>query len=329
MSLRLAEADECGSAAKCILPRQTHWEGVRLSDATQPRSLPMGAFRDRMQQDLQLAQYRPSTQESYLTCAHNFVAYFMRPPTELGREEIRRFLLTLTDRPSSQKMHYAAIKLLYTMTLQRPEEVAGIPWPKMRQKLPDILSLEEVAALLEAIETIMHRAVVMTTYGAGMRISEACSLCIGDIDSKRGLIHLRDAKRGRDRYVVLSPRLLECLREYWRATRQKGQYLFEGAQPGQYVDPRVIRKALKRAVEEVGIQKRVTPHSLRHAFATHLLEDGTDIRVIQVLLGHSSIRTTARYTRVSKSHIAAVTSTLDRLPKPKPTRKARRRKRRA
>jgi len=289
----------------------------------------MGVFRDRMQQDLQLAQYRPSTQESYLRCAKSFVAHFMRPPTQLGREEIRQFLLTLTDRPAAQKMHWAAIKLLFTMTLQRPEEVVDIPWPRIRQKLPDILSVEEVAALLEAIEAIMHRAVVMTTYGAGLRISETCSLGVGDIDSKRGLIHVRDGKRGRDRYVVLSPRLLECLREYWLAANPKGQYLFPGVRPGQHVDPRVIREAIKRAVKEVGIHKRVTPHSLRHAFATHLLEDGTDIRVIQVLLGHGSIRTTARYTRVSKSHVAAVSSPLDKLPKPKPARKARRRKRRA
>ncbi len=289
----------------------------------------MAMFRDRMQQDLQLAQYRPSTQESYLRCANNFVAYFMRPPTELGREDIREFLLTLTDRPSTQKTHYAAIKLLYNITLRRPEEVVDIPWPKMRQKLPDILSVEEVAALLEAIKAILHRAVVMTTYGAGLRISETCSLCVSDIDSKRGLIHVRDGKRGRDRYVGLSPRLLKCLREYWRVTRPTGQYLFEGSQPGQHVDPSVIRRALKRAAKEVGIQKRVTPHSLRHAFATHLLEDGTDIRVIQVLLGHSSIRTTARYTRVSKRHVAAVSSPLDKLPKPKPARKAQRRKRRA
>lgn len=287
----------------------------------------MGVFRDRMQQDLQLAQYRPSTQESYLRCVRNFVAHFMRPPTELGREEIRQFLLTLTDRPATQKMHWAAIKLLYTKTLRRPEEVVDIPWPRIRQKLPDILSVEEVAALLEAIEVMMHRAVVMTTYGAGLRIGEACSLCVGDIDSKRGLIHVRDGKRGRDRYVVLSPRLLKCLREYWRVTKPAGQYLFEGTQPEKPADPGVIREALKRAAKAVGIHKRVTPHSLRHAFATHLLEDGTDIRVIQVLLGHSSIRTTARYTRVSKSHVAAVSSPLDKLPKP--SRKTRRRKRRA
>jgi site-specific recombinase XerD len=289
----------------------------------------MGTFRDRMQQDLQLAQYRPSTQENYLRCARKFVAHYMRPPTQLGREEIRQFLLTLIDRPSAQKTHWAAIKFLYTTTLQRPEEVVDIPWPRIRQTLPDILSMDEVAALLSAIKPIMHRMVVMATYGAGLRISEACALRTGDIDSKRGLIHVRDGKRGRDRYVILSPRLLRYLREYWRLTRPPAEYLFPGTRPEQHVEPSIIRKAVKRAAHEVGLHKRVTPHQLRHAFATHLLEAGTDIRVIQVLLGHGSIRSTARYTRVSATHVASVTSPLDRLPAAKKKKSRRRGRRRA
>ena len=274
----------------------------------------MGKFRDRMQQDLQLAQYRPSTQDCYLRCARRFVAHYMRPPTELGREEIRQFLLTLTDRPAVQKTHWAAIKFLYTKVLGRPEEVVDIPWPKVRQKLPDIFSAQEVAALLDAIAAPMHRVVLMAAYGAGLRISEACSLCVEDIDSSRGLIHIRDGKRGRDRYVVLSPRLLLCLREYWRVAKPQGPYIFEGRLPGRHVDPSTIRKALERAARKVGLRKRATPHQLRHAFATHLLENGTDIRVIQVLLGHGSIRSTARYTQVSATHVASVESPLDRLP---------------
>lgn len=286
----------------------------------------MGKFRDRMQQDLQLAQYRPSTQKTYLTCARRFVAHYMRPPTQLGREEIRQFLLTLTDRPAVQKSHWAAIRFLYTKTLGRPEEVVDIPWPKIRQKLPDIFSAQEVAALLDAIAAPMHRVVIMATYGAGLRISEACALCVDDIDSSRGLIHVRDGKRGRDRYVVLSPRLLLCLREYWRLAQPQGPYIFVGRQPGQHVDPSTIRKALGRAARKVGLHKRVTPHQMRHAFATHLLEGGTDIRVIQVLLGHGSIRSTARYTHVSARHVASVESPLDRLPAAK--KKARRRNKR-
>ncbi len=286
----------------------------------------MGKLHDRMQEDLQLVGYQPSTQKNYLRCAKNFVAYFMRPPTELGREEVREFLLTLTDRPSAQKSHLAAIKFLYTQTLLRPEEVAGIPWPKTRQKLPDILSLTEVFALFEAVEKTMHRAVIMTAYGAGLRISEACSLCMKDIDSDRGLIHLHNGKGGRDRYVVLSSVLLECLREHWRIMKPKGPYLFEGPRAGHHIAPKPIREALKRAAKEVGISKRVTPHVLRHSFATHLLEDGTDIRTIQSMLGHRSISSTTRYTRVSETHVAAVRSPLDKMPTP--SRKARAPKRR-
>jgi integrase/recombinase XerD len=287
----------------------------------------MGKFRDRMLEDLQLAQYRPSTQNSYLSCAHNFVAHYMQPPTELGEEEIRQFLLTLIERPASQKMHLASIKFLYNKTLNRPEEVARIPWPKIRQKLPDILSGQEVIWALDAIESLKYRAVLMAGYGAGLRIFEACSLGPNDIDSRRGLIHVRNGKRGRDRYVVLSQRLLLCLREYWRAARPKGDYLFPGARPDVPLGPGGVRQALKRALEKVGIKKRVTPQGLRHAFATHMLEDGTDIRVIQVLLGHGSIRTTARYTRVSTKHVASVISPLDRLPATnnKPRRRKKRR----
>lgn len=274
----------------------------------------MGVFHDRMKQDLQLAQYRPSTQETYLRCARNFVAYYMRPATELGQEEIRAFLLTLVDRPAAQKSHLAAIKFLYAKTLGRPEEVVGIPWPRMSQKLPDIISAEETVALLEAVDSVTVRVVLMAAYGCGLRISEACTLQVGDIDSARGLIHIRDGKPGKDRYVMLPQRLVVCLREYWRVTRPPGNYLFPGTRGGPHIRYKAVGSGLKRAAEHVGISKRVTPHSLRHAFATHLLESGTDIRVIQVLLGHSSIRTTARYARVSATHVASVTSPLDKLP---------------
>jgi len=274
----------------------------------------MGTFRDRMQEDLQLAQYRPSIQKIYLGCVHKFVAHFMESPNQLGHEEIRQYLLTLTNKPATQKTHTAAIKFFYSKTLRRPEEIVGIPWPKIKQKLPDILGAEEVAALLDAMEPMMHRLVLMATYGAGLRIGEACSLQVGDIDSGRGVIHIRDGKRGRDRYVVLSPILLRCLREYWRLAQPAGTYLFPGSRPGRPVDPSIIRKTIKDAAEKIGLKKGVTPHQLRHAFATHLLEAGTDIRVIQVLLGHGSIRSTARYTQVSRRHVASVISPLDRLP---------------
>lgn len=272
----------------------------------------MGIFRDRMKQDLQLAQYRPSTQESYLRCARNFVAFHMRPPDQLGEEHIREFLLTLVDTPPTQKTHMAAIKFLYCTTLGRPEEVVRIPWPRIRQQLPDIISQREAFELLDGVALIHHRAILMAAYGAGLRITEACSLHASDIDGERRVIHLRHGKGDRDRYVNLPNRLLLCLREYWKAVRPQGDYLFPGRKPEKPIGSGAVRQALHRAATKLGIQKRVTPHSLRHAFSTHLLENGTDIRVIQALLGHRSIRTTARYTRVSNDLIGSVQSPLDK-----------------
>ena len=215
--------------------------------------------------------------------------------------------------PASHKMHLAAVKFLYSVTLGRPEVAVRLPWPKVPRTLPDILDGDEVERLLCSVESLMHRAILMTAYGAGMRISEACSLGVGDIDSSRGLIHIRDGKRGRDRFVMLPRRLLVFLREYWRAVRPPGPRLFPGQKKGRSITPSAVRAALMKAVAAAAITKRVTPHVLRHCFATHLLEGGEDIRIIQVLLGHGSIRTTARYTQVSKLHIGGTQSPLDRL----------------
>lgn len=151
----------------------------------------------------------------------------------------------------------------------------------------------------------------MAAYGAGLRVSEACRLGVGDIDSRRGLIHVRDGKGGKDRFVMLSTRLLAVLREYWRAARPSGPYLFPGMDGAQPIDRHAVNRALRQAAVDAGIAKKVTPHSLRHAFATHLLEAGTDIRTIQVLLGHASISTTARYAKVSQRHVGRTTSPLD------------------
>ena len=277
----------------------------------------MGHLRTRMEEDLKLRAYRPSTQELYLAAVRRFAAYFMRSPAEMGEEEIRKFLLHLVDdrkvSPACVKTHVAGLKFFYSITLGRPEEVARIPWPKVRKPLPDILSGTEVECLLGAVESVMHRAVLMAAYGAGMRISEACSLCVGDIDRKRGVIHIRDGKGRKDRYVMLSQRLLVALEAYWRQVRPPGPHLFPGQKPGCSIGDAAVGQALHKAVEGCGLTKRVTPHALRHAFATHLLELGTDIRIIQVLLGHSSIRTTARYAQVSTSHIARTPSPLDLL----------------
>lgn len=275
----------------------------------------MGEYRDKMAADLKLRAYRPSTCEIYLRCVRQFVAHFMISPEQLGEKEIREFLLDLLQHkkagPAALKMHVAAIKFFYTHTLDRPEEVVRIPWPKVPKPLPDILSGSEIEQLLSKVRSIKHRAVLMTAYGAGMRISEACSLHTSDIDSKRELIHIRDGKRGRDRYVMLSQRLLLFLRGYFKLIRPREPYLFPGKNPDRSISDTSVRSALHQAAKALGIRKRVTPHVLRHSFATHLLETGTDIRTIQVLLGHGSIRTTTRYAQVSATHIGRTKSPLD------------------
>jgi integrase/recombinase XerD len=280
----------------------------------------MGQLRERMRQDLLLGGYRLQTIERYLARAHNLVAYFRRPPTEIGAEDIRRYLLHLLEdrhyQPGTMKGVLGGIRFLYTVTLRRPEVVAWFKFPRQARTLPDILSATEVEGLLGCIEKLQHRALIMAAYGAGLRVTEACRLCVQDIDSRRGVIHVRNGKGGKDRYVMLSARLLAVLREYWRAARPPGPHLFPGMHESEVVSRKTVNRAVKQAAVDAGISKRVTTHSLRHAFATHLLEGGTDIRTIQVLLGHASIRTTAHYAQVSTRHVGQTTSPLDVLGTP-------------
>lgn len=275
----------------------------------------MGIHYQKMQRDLKIAAYAKSTQENYLACARHFVAHYMRPATELGEEEIRNFLAYLLEAKrggvANMKLHLAAIKFLYAKTLNRPEEVVRIQWPKVPRPLPVILSRDEVLKLLKSVESLKHRAVLMATYGAGLRISEACRLQVSDIDSKRQIIHIRQGKGRRDRYVMLPAALLAFLRQYWRVERASGSYLFPGQKTEGCVSDSAVRAALHQAADVIGITKRVTPHTLRHAFATHLLESGCDIRIIQVLLGHGSIRTTTRYTHVSTDVVGRVVSPIE------------------
>jgi site-specific recombinase XerD len=271
-----------------------------------------------MSDDLKLRGYRATTIRKYLIFAHNFVAHFRRCPTTMGEPELRAFLLYMLEEkkvaPSTLGTYVASLKFLYSVTLGRPEVAALIPYPKVPHTLPDILSFEEVTALLDALGSIRYRAVVTTLYASGLRITEACALKPGDIDSDRMLIHVRDGKRGRDRFVGLSQKLLELLRVYWAMARPPGPYLFTGLTTRGHVCAEAVRAALHTAARRVGLLKRVTPHVLRHSFATHLLERGADIRTIQILLGHRSIRSTARYTHVSERHIRATSSPLDQPP---------------
>jgi len=275
----------------------------------------MGAIREKMKADLDLRGCALTTKKEYLQRAGNFVAFHGRSPSTMGEPEIRAFLLHLVNNkkagPATVHMYVAAIKFLYATTLERPEVAGKIPWPKRPQTLPDILTGEEVERLFREIRSLKHRAILMTAYGAGLRISEACSLATSDLDSKRMLIHVREGKGSKDRYVMLSERLLDVLRVYFRTARPQEPYLFYGDIPGRPITPDAVQRVLRKAVLACGFTKRVTPHTLRHGFATHLLEAGVDIRTIQRLLGHASIQTTARYTKVTERHIGRTKSPLD------------------
>jgi len=206
-----------------------------------------------------------------------------------------------------------AIKFLYTVTLKRPEEVKGISHPKRPKTLPVILSPEEVLRVFAAIRSVKHKALIATAYAAGLRISEVCGLRITNIDSQRMRIHVRSGKGKKDRYVMLGQSLLALLRQYYQAVRPQGEYLFPGQNPQRHITPAAVRQVMRKVIRETGLSKKVTMHTLRHCFATHLLEAGTDIRILQVLLGHSSIRTTLRYTHITDRLVQKLVSPLDML----------------
>ncbi|MFN7955793.1 MAG: site-specific integrase [bacterium] len=281
----------------------------------------MGAVRDRMVEEMQLRGLSAGTQRIYLSRVVAFVRFHGRTPVDLGEREVRTFLAHLRNErklhPQTLHVHLAALRFLYAVVLKRPDVVVNIPTPRVPKTLPDILSPTEVEQLFAAITSIKIRTLVMVTYGAGLRISEACRLRVDDFDSARHVIHVRLGKGQKDRFVLLSGRMLLALRAYWRAERPRGPVIFPST-TGREMRPETVRAALHGAADQAGLAKRVTPHVLRHSFASHLLEQGTDIRVIQLLLGHRSLQTTAHYVRISTAHLAGTQSPLDRLP-PLPT----------
>lgn len=280
----------------------------------------MGNLRDRMEGDLRLKGYADATRSEYLRCVRELAAHYKRSPAELSADQVRDYLLFLVRdkgiRPANQKLHVAAIKFFYTVTAGTPGIVDGLPYPRVPRPLLDIPSPQEVASVLDALESSKHRLLLTCAYAAGLRVNEACTLCVGDLDSQRMVIHVRNGKGGRDRYAMLSPVLLGALRQYWKQFHPPLPYLFPGGKPGGPIRPEAVQNALRAALLKSGVRKRITPHTLRHAFATHLLEAGTDLRVIQVLLGHAGIRTTTRYLHVSTTLIARTRSPLDDLPQP-------------
>jgi site-specific recombinase XerD len=281
--------------------------------------------------DMTLRGLSPQTQRGYLSHITAFANYFGQSPDKLDAEAIRQYLLFLLNvkklSPEAINQQVSALKFLFLTTLEMPWTDADFPRVKRPHKLPVVLSEEEVRHFFDHVPGLKYRAVLMLCYGTGLRVSEAVSLQVKDIDSKRMLIRVQQGKGGKDRYTLLSPRLLEVLRCYWRIARSSAcssiprhsigeQYLFPSWRTNKHLSAGAVQTACREAWLRSGLRKRVTAHTMRHCFASQLLENGTDIRVIQVLLGHSLITTTAHYTAVSPQLIGRTQSPLDRLSPP-------------
>jgi len=273
-------------------------------------------LRQRMLEDLQIRNYSPTTVRIYLHCIQAYAWHFHTPPDQLGPEHIRQYQLFLIQEKQVSLPTYiqaaCALRFFYTHTLDRKIAIERIPFPRRSRKLPSILSRQEVQALLQAPRTLRHRALLATLYGAGLRVSEVTQLKVADIDAQRSVLWVRQGKRRRDRQTLLSPKLLELLRQYWRAERP-ANWLFSSTAGARPISPKAVFLACRRAAQIAGISKPVHPHSLRHAFATHLLEAGTNLRTIQILLGHASLQTTARYLQVADVVVRSTPSPLDSL----------------
>jgi integrase/recombinase XerD len=276
----------------------------------------MTALRQRMLEDLQIRNYAPTTIRAYILQVAQFAKHFGKSPDQLGAEQIREYQLFLIKEGRIALSTYvqvaSALRFLYTHTLHHQVGIEHIPFPRRELKLPIILSREEVHALLEAPRRLHHRALLTTMYAAGPRVWEVAHLRVGDIDSSRKVLWIRGGKRRKDRQTLLPPTLLELLRSYWRWKHPR-QWLFPGGLPDQPLSVKAIFLACRTAARRAGITKAIHPHSLRHAFATHLLEGGCDLRTIQVLLGHARLETTARYLHVADLAVRTTTSPLELL----------------
>lgn len=276
----------------------------------------MTPLRQRMIEDMTLRNYADRTIKVYVKRVATFAEHFGKSPKRLNASDVRAYLLFLIQEKRVSWSYYGqaicAIRLLYRVTLGKDWVVEGVASPRKEQKLPVVLSLDEVTQFFEGITSLKHRAILMTAYAAGLRISEVVDLRVADIDSRRMIIRICQGKGRKDRDVMLSPRLLTVLRAYWKAARPK-DWLFPGRVPGRPITDGSVNRICIRAAENSGLGKHITIHTLRHSFATHLLEAGTDLRTIQVLLGHRSLRTTAIYTHVSAAALQATQSPLDRL----------------
>jgi integrase/recombinase XerD len=272
-------------------------------------------LRRRMIEDMTIRNLSPATQRSYVHAVAKFSRHFGRSPDQLGVEDVRAYQVHLASCGISWpalNQTVCALRFFYGVTLGQAELPERIPYAREPRKLPVVLSADEVVRFLEAVPGLKSRTALTTAYAAGLRASEAVRLKVGDIDSGRMMLRIEAGKGGKDRYAMLSTQLLAVLRSYWRLTRPR-HWLFPGRDESRAIDPQVLHAACRSACKGAGLAKRVTVHTLRHSFATHLLEAGTDIRIIQVLLGHDNLSTTARYTRVADTTIRSTASPLDRL----------------
>jgi integrase/recombinase XerD len=276
----------------------------------------MTPLRQRFIEDMQLRGLAPTTQRSYIHYVAEYAKFYRTSPEHLDLEALRQYELHLLHerKLSAQSINtfLSAVQFLYLVTLEMPWGKACFPRLRRPEKLPVVLSPKEVEQFFRHVPSLKYRAALMICYGAGLRISEAVALKVSDIDSSRMLLRVQEGKGHKDRYAMLSPRLLAVLRCYWRAARPK-DYLFPSWRAGQHLCSGSLGHACRDAAQACGIAKRITAHTLRHSFATHLLENGTDVRVIQALLGHRRIDTTARYTQVRMPLVASTASPLDRL----------------
>jgi site-specific recombinase XerD len=278
----------------------------------------MTALRKRMLEDMRIRNFTPATQKAYITYVAAFSKHFGKSPDLLGQEEIRAWQVHLVEQKrvsaSYLNAQVCALRFFYRETLGRDWEVRRILTAKRPRKLPVIPSVEEVDRFLRAVRNDKHRALLSAVYATGLRVSEVARLKVSDIDSQRMAIHVDQGKGRKDRYVTLSPTLLTLLRRYWQIGHPRPWLFPPRGKTNRPISPETIQTVCQKASATAALGKRVTPHLLRHACATHLLEAGTDSRVIQVLLGHASPRTTARYERVSTKMIRQVPCLLDRLP---------------
>jgi site-specific recombinase XerD len=269
-----------------------------------------------MSEDMQLRNFAPETQRNYIYHVRGLAQFYQTSPEHLDLEDIREYQLhLLNERHHSApavNQFVSAVRFLYQVTLDTTWPEKALPRVRVPHKLPVVLSPAEVDAFFHHVGTLRYRAALMTAYGAGLRVSEVVRLKISDIDSARGLLRVEQGKGKKDRYAMLSPRLLKVMRAWWRVERSK-DWLFPGRTPGKHMDAGMLQLVCGQAAELAGIAKRVRVHTLRHSFATHLLDQGVDLRVIQELLGHTRIDTTARYAQVSPRLVSVTKSPLDQL----------------